>query len=57
MNEQNLNTFRSGKVSTAVFKNAVPPTVAMLMVLIYNIADTFFISQTHDDLQVASVSL
>ena len=30
---------------------------AMLMVLIYNLADTFFIGQTHDDLQVAAVSL
>lgn len=57
MNEQNLNTFRSGKVSTAVFKNAIPAMVAMLMVLVYNIADTFFIGQTHNDLQVAAVSL
>ena len=30
---------------------------AMLMVLVYNLADTFFIGQTHDDLQVAAVSL
>lgn len=30
---------------------------AMLMVLIYNLADTFFIGQTHDSLQVAAVSL
>ena len=27
------------------------------MVPIYNLADTFFIVQTHDDLQVAAVSL
>ncbi|MGN1000033.1 MAG: MATE family efflux transporter [Faecousia sp.] len=57
MKEQNLNLFRSGKVSTAVFRNAIPAMVAMLMVLIYNIADTFFIGQTHNDLQVAAVSL
>ena len=31
--------------------------LAMLMVLIYNLADTFFIGQTHDALQVAAVSL
>lgn len=30
---------------------------AMLMVLIYNLADTFFIGQTHDALLVAAVSL
>lgn len=57
MNQENLETFRSAKVSTAVFKNAIPAMVAMLMVLVYNLADTFFIGQTHDDLQVAAVSL
>lgn len=57
MNQENLETFRSAKVSTAVFKNAIPAMIAMLMVLIYNLADTFFIGQTHDDLQVAAVSL
>lgn len=41
----------------AVFKNALPAMAAMLMVLIYNLADTFFIGQTHNDLQVAAVSL
>ena len=58
MNEQNqLELFRSGKVSTAVLKNAIPAMVAMLMVLVYNLADTFFIGQTHDDLQVAAVAM
>lgn len=49
--------FRSGKVSTAVLRNSIPAMIAMLMVLIYNVADTFFIGQTHDDLQVAAVSM
>ncbi len=44
-------------VSKAVLKNAVPAMVAMLMVLVYNLADTFFISQTHDAVLVAAVSL
>ena len=30
---------------------------AMLLVLLYNLADTFFIGLTHDALQLASVSL
>ena len=38
-------------------KNTIPAMVAMLMVLIYNLADTFFIGQTKDALMVASVSL
>ncbi len=54
---QNLDIFRSDKVSTAVLKNAIPAMIAMLMVLIYNLADTFFIGQTHNDLLVAAVSL
>lgn len=44
-------------VYQAVLKNAVPAMAAMLMVLIYNLADTFFIGRTHDDLQLAAVSL
>ena len=58
MNEkQSMDIFEKAPVSTAVLKNAVPAMAAMLMVLIYNLADTFFIGQTHDDLQVAAVSL
>jgi len=49
--------FENAPVSQAVLKNALPAMAAMLMVLIYNLADTFFIGQTHDDLQVAAVSL
>ncbi len=40
-----------------LLKNALPAMAAMLMVLVYNLADTFFIGQTHDALQVAAVSL
>ena len=49
--------FRQAAIPTAVLQNAVPAMLAMLMVLIYNLADTFFIGQTHDALQVAAVSL
>jgi Na+-driven multidrug efflux pump len=41
----------------AIIKSALPAIMAMLMVLVYNLADTFFIGQTHDDFQVAAVSL
>ena len=56
-NKQANQIFRDAPVPQAVLKNAVPAMLAMLMVLIYNLADTFFIGQTHDDLQVAAVSL
>lgn len=52
-----MEVFRKAPVSHAVLKNALPAIAAMLMVLVYNLADTFFIGQTHDALQVAAVSL
>lgn len=54
---KSLEVFENTSVHKAVFQNALPAMAAMLMVLIYNLADTFFIGQTHDDLQVAAVSL
>lgn len=36
---------------------AVPTMISMLVVVIYNMADTFFIGQTGDPMQVAAVSL
>lgn len=55
--KKSLEVFNSMSVSQAVIKNAIPAMVAMLMVLVYNLADTFFIGQTHDAYQVAAVSL
>ena len=49
--------FEKAPVSQAVLKSALPAMAAMLMVLIYNLADTFFVGQTHDAYQVAAVSL
>lgn len=56
-NKKSMELFSSAPVSQAVLKNALPAIAAMLMVLVYNLADTFFIGQTHDALQVAAVSL
>lgn len=44
-------------VLKAVLQNAVPAIAAMIMVLIYNLADTFFIAQTKNDYMIAAVSL
>ena len=49
--------FEKAPISEAVLKNALPAMAAMLMTLIYNLADTFFVGQTHDAFQVAAVSL
>lgn len=55
--QKSMEVFHNAPVSQAVFKNALPAMAAMLMVLVYNLADTFFIGQTNDALQVAAVSL
>lgn len=52
-----MEIFENAPIGRAVLNNALPAMAAMLMVLIYNLADTFFIGQTGDDLQVAAVSL
>lgn len=56
-NQKSTEMFRDMPVAKAVLSNAIPAMVAMLMVLVYNLADTFFIGQTHDALQVAAVSI
>lgn len=52
-----MEQFEKAPVPEAVLKNTIPAMAAMLMVLIYNLADTFFIGQTHNDILVAAVSL
>ena len=56
-NAKAMEIFHKAPVPKAVLTNALPAMAAMLMVLVYNLADTFFIGQTHDVLQVAAVSL
>ena len=55
--KNSLDVFENAPIGQAVMKNTVPAMVAMLMVLIYNLADTFFIGRTGNALMVASVSL
>ena len=53
----NTDLFEKTPVPKAVATMAVPTMISMLVVVIYNMADTFFIGQTKDPLQVAAVSL
>ena len=52
-----VEAFATEPISRLVIKNSVPALIAMVMVMVYNLADVFFIGLTHDDLQVAAVSL
>lgn len=59
MNREDKTTeiFRNAPVPKAVFYNIIPSVVSMLMVMVYNLADTFFIGQTKNPYMVAAVSL
>ncbi len=49
--------FLTGSIPKVVIKNALPAVIAMLMVIVYNFADTVFISLTKNDYQMAAVSM
>ncbi len=56
-NEKNIEIFRYAPVPKAVISNVIPSIISMIMVLVYNLADAFFIGQTKDALMFAAVSL
>ncbi|MBR0278529.1 MAG: MATE family efflux transporter [Synergistaceae bacterium] len=47
----------TSSISRQAISNIIPAIVVEIMLLIYNLADTFFIGQTNDPLQLAAVSL
>ena len=57
MQDKTTEIFRDAPVPKAVISNVVPSIVSMIMVLIYNLADTFFIGQTKDAYMVAAISV
>ena len=57
MNEKTIDIFENAPVPKAVISNIIPSVVSMIMVLLYNLADTFFIGQTKNALMFAAVSV
>ena len=55
--KENKLLFEEMPVPKAVMTMAVPTVVAQLIILIYNMADTFFIGRTNDPMMVAGASL
>ncbi len=49
--------FENAPIPRAVATQAIPTMVTTLIMLVYNLADTFFIGQTGDAVQVAAVSI
>lgn len=56
-NTANRDIFEELPVPRAVMKMALPTIMGQLTVLVYNIADTFFIGRTNDPYMVAGASL
>lgn len=57
MKDKNIDIFRDAPVPKAVISNVIPSIISMIMVLLYNLADTFFIGQTKNAYMVAAVSV
>lgn len=56
MKDRTTEIFENAPIPKAVFSNIIPAVISMLMVLVYNLADTYFISQTENPYMVAAVS-
>ncbi len=56
-NDNTMEIFANAPVPKAVMVNVIPSIISMLMVLVYNLADTFFIGQTKNAYMVAAVSV
>ena len=57
MRNNNDSVFRDAPIPKAVAQMAVPTMLSMLVVVLYNMVDTFFVGQTGDANQVAAVSV
>lgn len=55
--KDNTQVFESYKIPKAVAAMAVPSMLGMLINIVYNLADTFFVGQTGESNQVAAVSV
>ena len=55
--KDNIQVFEKYSVPKAVATMALPSMLSMLINIVYNLADTFFVGQTGDSNQVAAVSV
>lgn len=56
MKHNETEIFAKAPIAKAVFFNTIPAICSMIMVMIYNLADTFFVGRTGDPYMVAAVS-
>lgn len=55
--DKNHELFEQAPIPRAVAAMAIPTIISMIVAMVYNIADTFFIGQTGNALMVSAVSL
>ena len=56
-NKDNREIFESWPIPKALTELALPMIFGQLIILVYNLADTFFIGRTNNPLMVAGISL
>ena len=54
---KNINVFENDPVPVAVIKLALPTVLGMIVTILYNMVDTFFVGQTGDANKMAAVSV
>lgn len=57
MNQKQEWLFKKCSVWRAIFTMAVPAVINILVMVLYNMADMFFVARLHDDTQVAAISI
>lgn len=57
MSKDNTALFSDAPVSKAVLSLAIPTVISQLITVVYNMADTFFVGQLNDPLQVAAATV
>ncbi len=55
--DRRIYTMASEKPAKAVLKMGLPVTMGMLFMVAYNLVDTYFVGQLHDDYQLAATNL
>ena len=56
-NEQKAKLFESAPIPRAVMSLAVPTVISSLVMVIYNLADTYFVGMLNSPVQNAAVTL
>ena len=57
MNEKRLKILRDMPVFNAILNLAIPTILGMLVHVIYNLTDTFFVGKLNDPYQMAAVAV